>query len=181
MRTLRISLFTLSILSLIACGGEASKEAGSEEDTMTDEAAMEGEDNYDQMTKVNLSDYDIAASIYIPDESKGKSEIQATDWGSITINVGKNFGIELVPFGMSIEEKKAELDGDLVYTVEYLEETPESIYYTKTIRDSDMEPEYHFFSNKEIEGDIIEVKNIEDGMFKKTAIELMMKSARSLK
>ena len=180
MRRFKISLLALSIVSLVACGGEGTNDSTSEEGTET-EASTDAVDTYEQMVELDLTDYDIEAKMYVPDESKGKAELNATDWGSVTINVGKGYGIELVPFGLTVEEKKGELEGDLVYDIEYLEETETAIFYTKTIKEGDMEPEFHFFANAEINGDVVEIKNVEDRLFKKGAVELMMKSARSLK
>jgi len=131
-------------------------------------------------TEINLSDYDLNASISIPDESKGKAEISLTDWGSIEIRVGERFGIEIVPFGMTVEEKRAELEADLVYQTSYLDENENLLFYEKSIKESDIEMEYHFFYTTELDGDIVEIKSL-DNKFSKSAVESMIESAKSLK
>lgn len=170
----KLSLFSLFVIAMFfaACGG------GEEKASTSDETINE---QYDQMIETDLSEFGLNASIYIPDESKGIAEISETSWGSINIDVGENFGIEVVPFGMSVEDKKIELAGDLVYHTEYIEQTENLLFFTKVIKDSDLEPEVHFFYVTKIDGEPVEVKNTKDRTFRKEAIDKMIVSAKSLK
>lgn len=173
MRKLRLlSLFAIIVL-FSACGGGEEKSSATEEETLNE--------NYDKMIQTDLSEYGLNATIYIPDESKGKAEISETSWGSINIEVGENFGLEIIPFGMSIEDKKIELQGDLVYNTEYIEQTENLLVFTKVIKDSDMEPEVHFFYVTKVDGEQVEVKNTKDRTFRKEAVDKMVESAKSLK
>ncbi len=171
-------ILSLSIF-LFACGDNPTAE--SNEDEATEQIESTEEEALSNMTSIDLSEYDLAASISIPDESKGRAEVNATDWGSIAIKVGAKYNLDILPFGISVAEKKEELASDLVYEIEYIEETESSILYKKTIKDSEIEAEYHFFLTKEIDGDIVEVKNGAEESFSQRAIEKMMQSANSLK
>ena len=99
---------------------------------------------------------------------------------SIVISISDWYGIEIVPFGISIEEKKAELTADLVYSVEYLTEEENLIMYKKTIAESDVDPEFHFFMTTEINGELVEVKSAGDQTFTKKQVEAMINSAKTL-
>mgnify|MGYP000053011192 CR=1 FL=1 len=44
-----------------------------------------------------------------PDETKGSPEVTATEWGGVEIMVGKNYGVEITPAGLTVAEKKEEL------------------------------------------------------------------------
>ena len=162
-------------MSLFACAGAATAES-SEENT---EKSAQAEVDYEGMELVDLSEFLVNASMQLPDESKGPRKIQNSATESIEIMLGDKFGIELIPFGLSITEKQEELNGDLVYNIEYLEETPDKIVYKKTIKDSKIEPEFHFFLTKEINGEPFSVKSLNKA-FRKKAIEKMVLSAESL-
>ena len=176
MKKINLIGFFLFSLILISCGGETATNEG-EADATTEEVAT---DDMKGMMMANLNEYDINASIYIPDESKGKAEFNATDWGSLEISVGKRYGVEIVPFGMTIEEKKEELAGDLVYTIEYIKDEADCIVYKKSIADSEVEAEVHFFLNIDLGGDVYEVKSLNDQAYNEKSIEKMISSAKTL-
>lgn len=179
MKTIKYLGFATLLLSLIACGGNTSTEKENSEETISQEAGTEKND-LTGMHQVDLSAYNLNASMYVPDDSKGKTTIATSSWGSIEISNGNTFALEIVPFGMSLAEKKEELAGDLVYTIEYLKENDQLIVYKKSIKDSETEAEYHFFMNVEIDGEIVEIKNSMEGSFSQRNIEKMVESARSL-
>lgn len=162
-------------LSLLACGGE-SKTTG-DAAAAANEAAAKAD--YKGMELVNLSEFAVNANIQLPDQDKGALQIQNSTTESIEILVGDAFGIEIIPFGISVAEKQQELNDDLVYTIEYLEETPEKIVYRKTIKDSEIDPEYHFFITKEINGEPFSIKSLNKAYTQKS-IEKMVLSAESL-
>ena len=172
MNALKYLSFLLFSLFIFGCGEKGNSDSASEE---TNQAA-----DYEQMREIDLKENGLEASIYVPDERKGKLMVESTAWGSTIIQVGERFQIEVVPFGLAVEEKKIELDGDLVYEVEYLEETENLIKYSRTIRDSDQDAEYHFFMNKEINGELIEIKSSKDQSFSAKDVDLMIESAQSL-
>jgi hypothetical protein len=159
---------------MAACGGNAEKQSKAKDNTENSTEA-----DYSKMQLLSLSEYNIPAEIYIPDESKGQALINESPTGGVEIKVGDRFGIEIVPFGLSKEAIKEELDNDLVYSIEYLEEDDQSILYKKSIKDSDIEAEFHIFLENEINGEIYEVKSINEMEFKESAAKEMLKSARS--
>ena len=169
-----ISIAVLGLsLFLTACENSSpSNEA--EESTETVETSTPAAN----MEAIDLSEYDLPATISIPDASKGKAEVIMTDWGSVEIRVGSRYGIELVPFGMSVADIKGELESDLVYEINFLEATDNLLFYEKQIKDSDIDPEYHFFYTAEMEGDIVEIKSLGEA-YSKGAVEAMIASARS--
>lgn len=175
MRTLKFISAVVISLSLLACGGEAKTE-GSDAAAENDAAAQV---DYKGMELVNLSEFAVNASIQLPNEDKGPRKIQSSATESIEILVGDAFGIEITPFGISVAEKQQELNDDLVYTIEYVEETPEKIVYRKTIKDSEIDPEYHFFITKEINGEPFSIKSLNKA-YKQKSIEKMVLSAESL-
>ena len=177
MKKLQLFSLIISAFVLFSCGGNSipTAEEESQEKAMTEDA-----EEMKDMEMIDLSEYDISASLYIPDANKGKPEFHATDWGSLELSVGKKYGIEIVPFGLTLDEKKGELEGDLVYKVEYLKEDPNYFIYKKSIADSDVEAEFHFFMNVELDGDVYEIKNLSDQPYSEKAIEKMIQSAASL-
>lgn len=176
MKKLKYTGLVVLAVTLFACGNAATEET---ESTSVETAVESTENNYEGMEMVDLNGYDIPASIYIADGSKGKPDFRTTGWESLEIEVGKNFGIEIIPFGLTVAEKRTELEGDLVYEIEYLEEAPDKIVYRKTIKDSEVEPEVHFFFNKDLNGDNYTVKSL-NKPYNKREIENMMIAAKSL-
>jgi len=176
MNVLKKFFIFILILGTGACGGNQQKEDAESEKNAEGRQA----ENYEKMKKVDLGEYGFDASIYVPHESKGKLSIQETEWGSTLISVGPKFEMELIPFGLSVEEKRVELDGDLVYDVTYLTEEEDLIKYSKKIKDSDLEAEYHFFMNVELDGEVAEIKSVKDKAFSSKDVDLMIQSARSL-
>lgn len=176
MKTKHLLFITGLATLMAACGGNVEKQ----NNTNTESSENSTETDYSQMQLVSLSKFNIPAEVYIPNESKGKAMINESPSGGVEIKVGDRFGIEVVPFGLTKEEVKAELDNDLVYSIEYIEEDDKSMLYKKSIKDSDIEAEFHFFLEKDINGEIYEVKSINEMEFKESAAKEMLKSARSL-
>lgn len=173
MKLLNQLIIVTAVSLAFACGNGSTNESEGEK-------LSENNVETEGMKQVDLSEYELNASISIPDDSKGKAEIISTDWGSIEINVSDWYSIEIVPYGISIAEKKAELASDLVYSVEYLTEEENLILYKKTIAESDVDPEFHFFMTTEVDGELVEVKSAGDKAFTKKQIETMISSAKTL-
>ena len=180
MKSIRLTLSTLIISALFACssGGGNDTTADGADSTQVENAAAE---DYSDMTEVNLSEYGIAASIMVPGENKGKLEMEETSWGSITLKVGDKFGIEIVPFGLTLEEMKAEMDQGGVYQIEIIEEDPNYLLYKRSIPNAEVKDEYHFFMYKEINGESYEIKSMADMELKELAARTALKAAKSLK
>jgi hypothetical protein len=181
MKKIFLSIATCALLFAVACDTPASKETEKETTDSAEEGkAADEEGSYENMNTVNLSEYDVFGSVKIPDESQGKPEIKTTAAGSTVVKVGNKYAIEIIPFGMSLQEKKDELNDDLVYEVNYLEEKADYIIYEKTIADSEVEPEVHFYLIKDLNGEIYGIQNVNKQAFSEKAIRDMLHSAKSL-
>jgi hypothetical protein len=177
MKTINKFILLSLITGITACSSQEEKTETEAADTtiVAEDAtiALEG------MEEQSLSEYELPGSIYLP--MTQKPEIIATDWGSLEIRIGDNFGIEILPSGLSVEEHREELSKDLVYTIEYLKETERLVSYQKSIKDSDIKPEHHFFMNIEANGELYELKSLAEGSFSKGSIDKMIKAANSFK
>ncbi len=169
-----ICLFVLSI-SLFACGGETKSTEGETTESNTESSSTD----FKGMELVELSQYGIDASIYIADATKGKQDLRLTDQESLEIEVGKRYGVEIVAYGLTVAEKKEELAGDLVYEIEYIEDSPNKIVYKKTIKDNEVEPEVHFLLTTELNDEPYTVQSL-NKVYNEKAIQKMITSAESL-
>lgn len=150
-----VSLFVLA-LTLFACGGDAAKSDEAKTEVVEETPVVD----YNGMEMIDLNPFNIPASLYIADGTKGKQDIRSTPQESVVVKVGSKFGIEIIPFGLTISEKKEELAGGLVYKIEYLEETTNKLVYKQSIPGTEMDPEFHFFYDVEINGDIYSIKSL---------------------
>lgn len=160
--------------SIIACGGGES--SGTDNVETSDSTRV----YYSNMEQVTLFDFGVDANIQLPKEDIGPRKIENSATESITIAVNDKFGIEINPFGLTVSEKKEELDGNLVYTIEYIEETADKIVYKKSITDNEeIKAEHPFFLTKNIGGELYSVQSLPN-VFSKKAIDKMILSAESL-
>jgi hypothetical protein len=133
------------------------------------------------MQKVELSDFGLMASIYLPQENKGPLMVEESSYGTIVMKVGERFGLEIVPFGMDIVEKRNELEQGTVFQIEVLEERQEYMLYRKFIPGSEVLEEFHIYLTKEIDGELVAVKTLDDMELKEAQAREVLKSAKSLK
>ncbi len=177
MKTIKFSLILCMGLLLAACGGSETADASSNEETSATEETQAP--NMDNMEVMDLNEYDIPATIGLPHDGGGTPELTLTDFGSLIITMGDQFGIEIIPFGLGRDEFKEELKAGLVYEISFVEENEAYFVYEQQIPDSDVAPEVHFFMNKEIDGEVYEIKSLESGSFKRGAINKMLESAET--
>jgi hypothetical protein len=169
-RIKRIGLIAFSTVLLAACGGESSSQT---EETTEETVNVEG------MTMTNLRDHGFEGSIFVPNEEFGAPEFERTNWGSLQIRVGGRYGMELQQEPMSVEEKKAELMDEQVYTVEFIEESPNLLFWKKSIPDSGIDPEFQFFYLYQADGFNVEIKSFASEQFSESAVNKMIQSAKS--
>lgn len=175
-----VKLLPISLLFFVfAC---SSGGGNSEENSNTDSTAVaEVVEDYSGMREADLSEYGIMATMMVPGENKGKLDIEETSYGSVIIKTGSDFALEIVPFGLTIEEMKMELQEGGVFTIDIVEEQPNYIFYSKGIPDSDVVPEFQFFLNAEINGEIYEIKSMADMELTDPQVRRILKSAKSFK
>ncbi|MFT6166893.1 MAG: hypothetical protein ACJAV5_001431 [Vicingaceae bacterium] len=164
-------------ISILACGGGDSTKTDSDGQTeVTDSPSAD----YSNMEQISLFDFGVDANIQLPKEDKGPRKIETSATGSVTVEVSDKFGIDINPFGLTVSEKKEELNGDLVYTIEYIEDTADKIIYKKSITDNEeIETEYHFYLTKSIGGELFSVQSLPK-VFSQKAIDKMILSAESV-
>ena len=164
----------LSMMFFVACGGGESGSSESEDQAVDESASMAG------MKELSLVEHGMDISIMVPDENTGIAEVIATDW-SVEIRVGEGFMISVSIGEGDLALLKSDLEEDLVYKSEILEETESYIVYKREIENSGMEPEHHFFYIADIDGDQYDVQNLKDVTYSKEAIDRMLASAKSIK
>lgn len=179
MKLKHIFLFTATF-GLVACGsgGEQNEQASTDSTKVINQAT---DADYGQMQEVKLNDFGLMASIYLPSENKGPLMVKESSYGTIVMKVGERFGLEVVPFGLSIIEKRNELEQGTVFKIEVLEERQEYMLYRKFIPGSEVLEEFHIYLTKEIDGELIAVKSIDDMELKEAQAREVLKSAKSLK
>ena len=123
---------------------------------------------------VDLSEFNISRTILISNEVPEK--IGQTAMGTVEISVGEKYAIEVVPNPLSIAEKKMELESDLLYTIDYLEESENHIFFSKEIENSGIEPEYHFYLLMDSSNDQIAIKTQEILQLNKEKAEAILES-----
>jgi hypothetical protein len=130
---------------------------------------------------LDLSKYGMEVSIQIPDSTVGLAEIIHTNSGAVEVNVGKNFGIA-VSFGEGdIALLKEDLSSDAVFKSELLINEPSALLYSRTIPDTEIETQHHFFYTTNINNTIYEVKTLEMETYSKKTVEDMLNAAKTLK
>ncbi len=169
-------------LSLFSCGGASSDSEASEDGE--DMAQSDFPRTLQNATKwVDLNDYYVNASIAIPDETQGESEIMVNDFGEIHVSVGE---IYHVVFAEMIEGDLntyiSTLSEDLVYTNEIVDQGEDYVLYKSTIADSPMDPEFHFYATKTIDGIAFEIHDYnEEGGYAESITRRMLDSVNNLK
>jgi len=84
MKNLRFTAVLAISLGLFACGGN-SAETTEENATTTETPAVD----YKGMEMVDLSEYDVPASMYLADQSKGKRDIRMSEMGTTQVEVAR--------------------------------------------------------------------------------------------
>lgn len=151
------------------------------EENKTANTQIEDKDSV-EISELNLREYGIEGSIAVPKELSEESKINENAYGGLEIRAGKDYAIELLPALMSIEEKKVELGNNPIYTITYLDEQPDYLFYKKEISDSGVEEEFHFYMLKEFDnGDVYIIKTLDMESFSKPKVEKMLNILRSSK
>lgn len=166
-----IYILPMIILALTSCGGD---NAGKEDSANAENPEMTG-------VVTDLATYGWNYSITLPDKKNVQTEINATDWGSVDIRQGDMFVMSIAFGEGDLDLIKFDLEEDLIYKSQILEESENHIVYKREIEDSGMEPEFHFMYVIKLSGEAIEIQNSKDFTFNEEAIRNMLASARSFK
>lgn len=163
------------VSALMACGGgdgQTGEEAGGE--NAATEESIEG-------VATDLTEYGMPYSITLPEGGSGELTITATDWGGVEINKGDNFRMSIAYGEGDLDLLKFDLEEDLVYKAEIIEEADNYVVYKREIPDSGMDAEYHFMYVVPAGDEAIEITNSKDVTHNEEAIRKMLASAKSFK
>ena len=177
---MRLNLFLGSLAFLLfSCGSSSNQN----ENTV----------DYYQFKQVDLSDYDLLATIYIPDETAGigasyETIIEHDEEFKWKISAGPNFQLFIEDWGANsnkIQEFKKGIKADEVFKVSILSEDKNTIIYKRSLIKHINVPKYkhesyHIYALVELDGYYYEIKNREAGDSKKV-VEFMAKSVKSLR
>ncbi|WKZ74795.1 MAG: hypothetical protein QY303_11670 [Vicingaceae bacterium] len=171
MKKLLIALLFLPALFVVpSCGG-------GEETPVEDSSAMLMPNH----AWLNLSKYGMEVSIQVPDSTVGLMEVVHTNSGAVEITVGKNFGIAVLFGEGDIALLKEDLTSDAVFKSEILIDEQGTLMYSRSIPDTEIETQHHFFYTANINNAIYEVKTLEMETYGKKVVEDMLKAAKTLK
>lgn len=181
------SLFFI-VLGLTSCNTDPKDLLESEQDLLEEYYEFQGFD---------LSQYDIPATIMLPDETANigastKPEVLHTEdnfyWD---INVGPNFQMHIEDYGdnknLVAEHKKSLKERDM-FAINYLIDDKDLVMYERKliVKGEKNAPKtvgiehksYHVFGQKTVNGITYELRSRDEG-YEKVIIELMTKSIRS--
>lgn len=174
-KTLFLTLF--SFLILTSCGGGASDQETAE-DTQTEQLP---EVLQKSTMDLDLSDYYLPFTLIVPDSNRGYPMVEETSYGETIVKVGSVYQM-VVAEGGDLAAKKAELEGDLLYAHEIVEEGDDHILYKSSIKDSYLEPEFHFYAVKQIGNLTFEFRDYSDeGGHSESVAKFMLASVNHLK
>jgi len=170
-------ILPIALLPMLSCGG-SGEQTETEEEGIVEGSAEEAEASG---VSTDLSEFGMDYTIILPEKSNVQTEISANDWGGIDIKQGEGFMLSIAYGEGDIDLLKFDMEDDLVYKSEILEDSENLILYKREIEGSGMDPEYHFMYVLRLEGDAIEVQNSKDATFGEEAIKAMLTAAKSLK
>ena len=169
-------LLPILAITLYSCGGGTDEAAGSEE-TTTEENAGVATGN-----ATDLSQYGMDYTIVLPEKAGVQTQIMENNWGGIDIKQGEGFIMSIAYGEGDLDILKFDLENDLMYDAEILEESPSHMVYKRSVKgESEMAPEFHFFYVFSLDGDAIEIQNSKEISFSEEAVRNMLASAKSMK
>ncbi len=179
---MRLPYFLAFVLlfSLASCGGGGSEGSADTASEAGEPASELPEILTRSTTTIDLSDYYLPFELYIPDTTRGYPEIEETSYGEVSVHVGKTFHV-IIAEGGDLAVKKEDLAGDLLYDHEIVEEGADYILYKSSIKDSYLDPEFHFYAVKAVGGTTYEFHDFDDeGGYAETVAGFMLQSVNHL-
>lgn len=167
-----IYILPLTVMTLFSCGGG---EAGSENENSE---AVEGNSAM-QGVLTDLSEYGMDFTIALPEKKDVITNIVANDWGGLEVRQGENFMISIAYGEGDIDLLKFDLEEDLVYKSQVLEEGENFILYKREIEGSGIDPEYHFLYVQKVEDEAIEIQNLKEAGFNEESARNMLNAAKT--
>lgn len=175
--------FLLLILFITSCGSKQDKENKVKSNKL----------DYYQYFSFDLSQYDIPATIMLPDETVGIGtsfvpEVKHNEADFLwEINIGPSFVFLIEDYGdlnnlVSTQKTKLMDSKNSIYTITFLVNEPDLLIYERKIKEtSGSSPStFHAYAQKKINGVYYEFKTIDSG-YSKAVINCFEKSFRSVK
>ena len=176
---MRYLLFPLSfvlIISVASCGQSGDAPATEETEVVQDLPAV----LVNGTSELDLSDYFMPFSMYVPDSNRGIPEIIETGYGETIVRVGPTFNM-IIAEGGDLANRKTEIAADLMYNNTIIEEGDGFIIFKSEIEGSFVDPEFHFYAVKNINGVDFEFKdNKDEGPFAESIARFMMESVNHI-
>lgn len=127
-------------------------------------------------TALNLEEYQMPFSLYVPDSTRGIPSVEVMSYGATIVNVGSTYHI-VVTEGGDLKTFEEELKGDLLYNHTIVEHGGDYILYKSEIKDSYLEPEFHFYAVKNVDGRSYEFHDFnEEGGYAESVARFMLES-----
>ena len=165
-------------VSLASCGGGSGEGDGNGADSTQVEAMPEVLQR--GTTTLNLSEYYMPFSLIIPDSMRGYPEVMETGYGETVVTVGPTYNM-LIAEGGDMATKKADLSSDIMYTNTIVEEGENYVLFKSEIKDSFLDPEFHFYALKTVNGIQYEFKdNKDEGPYAESVARFMLESVKHL-
>jgi len=171
----RLVLAAIAAATLVACSQQATVENTAPSESKADEFAG--------MTVVDLSPHGLPGEIMVPDKSKTGVDptIIYDDMTShINIMAGKNYNIFIREEDMSLDLVKSDLEGDLMFKNEIVEETGSSLLIKRNLPDG-TGAYFHFAAMVNESPNTVFMKSNDLGKFTESQARKMMQSALTLK
>ncbi len=172
MRNLISPLSIVMLLFTASCGQSGDTSSSEEETVVQDLPAV----LVNGTSELDLSDYFMPFSMYIPDSNRGIPEVIETGYGETIVTVGPTFNM-IIAEGGDMNNRKNEIADDLMYTNTIIEEGDGFIIFKSEIEGSFVDPEYHFYAVKTINGVQFQFKdNKDEGPFAESIARFMVES-----
>ena len=172
MKKLSYILLAVSLTAFVACGDESKS---TEENTPV-QVELKG------FEELDLSEWGFNLSVMVPEaETHGDAEVVLTERGALEVVVGTDFGIEIMYGEGDIELLKMDLQEDLVFKSEILQEEENALIYKQDIPDSGVKTQNHFFYKAVVGNDVFEVRDMMEGEYGEGMIQKMLEAAKTIK
>lgn len=174
-----VVLLGLSLcVSLAACNGGASDGVDADQPYFDMEKLPE---DLRGMVEMDLSEHGLPLVILVPDSSVGVPRVTVQPYGETEIKVGRGYWITIAEGG-DMELQRQDVDEDLLYKSNYLEDESCCILYRSVLPDDELHEEHHFYVVKNIDGVDYEIRDKPDGsvQYSERAARSMLEAARAM-
>jgi len=172
MRNLILPLSIVLSLFFASCGQSGDSSVAEEAEVVNDLPAV----LVNGTNELDLSEYFMPFSMYVPDSNRGIPEVIETGYGETIVKVGPTFNM-IIAEGGDMANRKNEISDDLMYSNTIIEEGDGFIIFKSEIEGSFVDPEFHFYAVKNINGVDYEFKdNKDEGPFAESIARFMVES-----